>query len=97
MSPLSEGLAFVNDWGILSNAIENLKEWFLYSLNDSITSDSEEAIKDILEWVPKLIDSWSELWELSLNLVALVEAQKLNETPAGIYLPETAVKPPTGL
>lgn len=93
----TNSLAFVNDWGILSKAVETLSEWWYYDWHESPPDEAVEAIRDIIEWVPKLIDSWSELWELSLNLVALVEAQKLNETPAGIYLPDTSVKLPTEL
>ncbi|HET7640137.1 MAG TPA: hypothetical protein VFK47_15530 [Ktedonobacteraceae bacterium] len=95
---MTEGLAFVNDWGILSRAVEDLSySCGCYRWGTEECSEHDEAVNSLKEWVPKLIDSWSELWELSLNLVALVEAQKLNETPAGIYLPDTAVRPPERL
>lgn len=96
--------AFVNDWSILSKAVEALKPFsgqhyvdVCSGYGDEVEDNFIEALPQIVEWVPKLIESWAELFELSMDLTALVAAERLNKTPAGIFLPDTVVRPSEGL
>lgn len=48
----------------------------------------EDAIKDLRENVPKLIEAYAELWEMSMELIAAVEKEREGKTPSGLVIPK---------
>lgn len=79
----SSGIDFVNDWGELQNAVRWLRSHGDPSeFDDSpedyaiyLSMDGDKAIDALVDYVPRLIKQYEELWELSQNLLQAVEQE----------------------
>ena len=95
-------LRFVNDWTPLEEAVQILKKEDPYNMdlgewdcNSAHYDDfTEEAIDTVVKYVPRLIEAYSQLMELSLNMTQAWEYMTQNRTPEGIYIPTAPLKGP---
>lgn len=46
------------------------------------------ALDDLLENVPKLMEAYAELWEMSMAVIAEVEKERAGKTASGLVLPK---------
>lgn len=86
-------IQFVNEIAELEAAVRVLADWHTDNYIDIARGydPAEDAFFDALSVavavVPKLIKNYEKLWEMSIELTNLVEAQLRNQTPAGILVP----------
>lgn len=103
-------MEFVNDWGKLEAAVEVLKQTpdlldYDYCECDEPCNGAhayvphavQTAVNDMVRLVPRLIKSYEDLYEHSMNMLTAWEAYMHNQTPAGLYVPsaDTSRKPLT--
>lgn len=48
----------------------------------------QDAVRDILVHVPKLIEAYAELWAMSMDLADLVQQERAGELPSGLVIPK---------
>jgi hypothetical protein len=76
--------AMADDWSQLREAMEVLsapRTW----LNPNW---DEEAVSVVVQYVPKLLDRYAELWEMTMAMMSAWE--KLNASKNDLYVPDAA-------
>lgn len=77
----------VNDWQKLEAAVADLgSHSSCYPEECGLCFDD---VKEIVELVPRLIKAYEDLWENTMTMMKAWEAFVANQSPAGLYLPDT--------
>jgi len=89
-----QAIQFVDDWTPLREAVEYLSEdsqLIEWDRDDwaYVPTEAIEAIDAVVSLVPRLIKAYEDLWDSSVQLTTAWEAYMRNQTPAGIFVPES--------
>jgi hypothetical protein len=82
-----------NDWTKLKEAVDSFQGqlsdyWLIHGVGCDGPDSDLKHLTTIVETVPKLLDAYAELWELSMNLAAAWEQERAGISPAGLVIPK---------